>query len=122
MSSPRVARSLAVVVVAVVGCSLASGARAHTGAPMWSIDAVMSRIDGAKVVIGRWSARVQADTTLCNGEGRGTRWHGERHWRHFTCTWTVFDRKRLVDRDVTFRLHTLTRTRYLINDARFGAD
>jgi hypothetical protein len=82
----------------------------------------MSRIDGTKVSIHKWSARVQSDTTLCNGEGRGARWSGVRHWRHFTCTWTVFDRKGLVDRDITFRVHTLTARRYVITDARFGSD
>lgn len=108
--------------LALVGCGFVAPASAHAGTPLWSIEAVTSRIDGAKVVIGRWRGRVQADTTLCNGEGRGSRWDGVRHWRHFTCTWTVFDRQGLVDRDVTFRVHPLTRTRFLINDARFGAD
>jgi hypothetical protein len=101
-------------------CVCTPAADAHSGAPMWSIARTMERIDGAKLAIRRWSARVRSATTLCNGEGRGARWRGVRHWRHFTCTWTVFDRKGLVDRDVTFRVHTLTARRYVITDARFG--
>ena len=107
--------------LALFGWGFVAPASAHAGTA-WSIEAVMPRIDGAKVVIGRWRGRVQADTTLCNGEGRGSRWDGVGHWHHFTCTWTVFDRQGLVDRDVTFRVHPLTRTRFLINDARFGTD
>ena len=89
---------------------------------MWSLPLLLSRIDGARVKIGRWSARVQGTSTLCSGEGRGSVWSRMRHWRHFTCTWTVFDQKVGVDRDVTFRVHTLTVRRYLITDARFGPD
>jgi hypothetical protein len=109
------------VACATVALAFVPTAGAHQGAPMWSIPRVMSELDGDKVVIRHWSARVRADTTLCSGEGRSGRWRGMRHWRHFTCTWTVFDRKGLVDRDVTFRVHTLRTGRCLITDARFGA-
>ena len=114
--------SLLLVALALAEWRFVAPAAAHAGTPMWSTEAVSSRIDGAKVVIGRWRGRVHEDTTLCNGEGRGSRWGGVRHWRHFTCTWTVFDRQGRVDHDVTFRVHPLTSTRFLINDARFGAD
>jgi hypothetical protein len=121
MSGARLARRLAGLACAVAACVLAAPAGAHSGAPMWSIGAVMSRIDGAKVVIGRWSARVQADTTLCNGEGLGRRWGGVRHWRHFTCTWTVFDRKGPPrPRRHLPRTHARP-NRFRLTDARFGA-
>jgi hypothetical protein len=107
--------------VALAFCTLPAASKAHAGAPMWSLQRVMSRIDGAKVTIRAWSGHVQTETTLCSGEGRETRWSGSGHWRHFTCTWTVFDRRGGVDRDVTFRVHTLTATRFQISDARFGA-
>jgi hypothetical protein len=121
MSGRLRARRLAGLVVAAATCSFSAPAAAHAAAPMWSIATVMSRIDGAKVVVGRWSSRVKAETTLCSGEGRSARWRGVRHWRRFTCTWTVFDRRGLVDRDVTFRVVTLDRTHCRITDARFGA-
>jgi hypothetical protein len=95
---------------------------AHPAAPMWSLADVMRRIDGARVSIGRWTHRVQSASTLCSGEGRGERWSGTRHWRHFLCTWTVFDSRGGVDRDVTFRVHSLTRTSFVITDARFGSE
>jgi hypothetical protein len=108
-------------IAAVVACTLAVGPKAHVGAPPWSLERVLTRIDGAVVAIRHWRGRIQSGTTLCNGQGRGSRWDGVRHWRHFTCTWTVFDRKGLVDRDVTFRVHAVTLTRFRISDARFGA-
>jgi hypothetical protein len=118
----RLAAGLSVWLAAAAAvCACAATASAHAGAPRWSIARTMERIDGAKIVIRRWRARVRSETTLCNGDGRGARWAGVRHWRHFTCTWTVFDRKGLVDRDVTFRVHALTATRFVITDARFGA-
>jgi hypothetical protein len=113
-------RRLAGVAVAAATCSFAAPAGARAAAPMWSIATVLSRIDGAKVVIGHWSGRVKAETTLCSGVGASRRWSGVRHWRHFTCTWTVFDRKGLVDRDVTFRVDTVDRTHFVIADGRFG--
>jgi hypothetical protein len=114
--------TLAAAAAALASALLAPSVEAHARAPMWSLGAVLSRIDGARITVGSWSARVQTTSTLCNGEGSGKRWLGMRHWRHFTCTWTVFDRKGGVDRDVTFRVHTLTARRYLIEASRFGPD
>jgi hypothetical protein len=113
---------LAVVVAAgLAGGLLPPLAGAHAGAPMWSLRAALSRIDGARVSVGSWSGRVQTASTLCNGEGTSRRWSGLRHWRHFTCTWTIIARGGTVEHDVTFRVHTLTARRFLITNARFGA-
>jgi len=105
---------------AVAAAALAPSATAHAGAPNWSVPRVMSRIDGARVAIGGWSRRVQTESTLCSGDGQARRWSGVRHWKHFVCTWTVFDSGG-VDRDVTFRVHTLTARRFLITDPHFGS-
>ena len=43
-----------------------------------------------------------------------------RHWEAFTCTWTVFDRKGAVDRDVTFEVHPRGATGFELSNARFG--
>lgn len=107
------------MVAAAAAVVVASG-DAHSHAPPWRLANVVGRIDGSKVLIGAWSGRVQADSTQCNGEGPGVRYMSFRRWRHFTCTWTVFDGRGRVGRDVTFRVHTLTRTRLLISSARFG--
>ena len=112
--------ALAAVAGAVAAALPAQGAHAHDGTPEWSVPWLLARIDRAHVSVGSWSGRVQAPSTLCSGEGRGRRWAGMRHWRHFTCTWTVFDGKGAGDRDVTFRVHTLTMRRYRITNARFG--
>ena len=119
---PRTAAAAAAAaVVAMIAGAEATQATAHAGTPTWSLRTVLSRIDGARVRIGAWSGRVQAASTLCSGDGRGFRWSGTRHWRHFTCTWTVLDVHGGVDRDVTFRVHTLTAKRFAITNARFGA-
>jgi hypothetical protein len=115
-------RSLPLVIAALVAFVVAApAADAHTGAPEWSLPTLLERIDGARVSVGSWSGHVQSASTLCNGEGRGRRWSGMRHWRHFTCTWTVIGRRSVGERDVTFRVHTLTARRYRITNERFGA-
>jgi hypothetical protein len=98
---------------------LAGAGSAHRGAPVWSLPVLMSRLDGARVVIGAWSRRVQPATTLCSGTGRGRMWGGQRHWRHFVCTWTVFEGGG-VGRDVAFRVHTVSPRRFVITSAHFG--
>jgi hypothetical protein len=105
--------------VAVV-LSAAGAASAHRGAPQWTMAKLLRRLGGASVHVGSWTGHVQTASTLCSGDGRAARWGGIGHWRHFTCTWTVFAGG--IDRDVTFRVHTLTRTRFLITNARFGAE
>jgi hypothetical protein len=97
-------------------------AAAHPGAPVWTLAKVMRKIQGARIQIGGRLLRVRAEATLCSGDGRAARWGGIGHWRHFTCTWTTFDGRGRVDRDVTFRVHTLTRVRMLITNVRDGAE
>jgi hypothetical protein len=123
--SRRSARRSALVAAAFVGlCVIATSApdaAAHRGGGKWSLTTVMRRIDGAKVTIRRWSGRVRSVSTLCSGDGRGVIQRGTRRWQHFTCTWTVFNRRGGYDRDVTFRTHVLGTGRFVITDARFGA-
>ena len=115
----RRAASVAGVVV-VAASSAAPAAAEASAAPRWTLAAVLSRIDGAKVIVGRWSGRVDASSTLCSGDGRGALWAGRRHWSRFTCTWTVFDRHGAVDRDVTFRVYVLSPRRFAVASGRFG--
>jgi len=108
--------------VSAIACAFAAGAPAANAQPRswWTLKTVLSRIDGAKVIVGRWSGRVDADSTLCSGNGRALVRTRRRHWRHFTCTWTVFDRRGAVDRDVTFAVHVLAGRRFAITRGRFG--
>ena len=100
-----VARHLAVAAVAALLAVTVPVERAEAhGGPQWSLSWLMSRIKGSRVSVGPWSGRVQIPSTLCSGEGRGGRWAGVRHWRHYTCTWTVFAPGSRGERDVTFRV------------------
>jgi hypothetical protein len=89
---------------------------------MWTVPRLMNRIDRATVRVGSWTGHVQRDSTLCSGDGAARRWGGIGHWRHFTCTWTMFTGQGGLGRDVTFRVHTITQRRFLITNAHFGAD
>ena len=115
MTLPRVASALAVVAVAA-----AVAPSADAAAPRWSLRTVLFRIDGARVAVGHWSGRVDTSSTLCSGAGRGALWAGRRHWRDFTCTWTIVGRRGLVDRDVTFRVHVLSGRRCVVGAAQVG--
>jgi hypothetical protein len=117
----RSAQLFLAVVLAVLAVAVAPPAASpHIGTPRWSMTTLMTRLDGARVTIGSWRGRVRTESTLCSGEGTGVRWNGVRHWRHFICTWTTF-RAGGLDRDVTFRVHTLTRSLYVLTSAHFGA-
>jgi hypothetical protein len=108
---------------AVLGATLALAlpSAAAAGLPMWTTEKTASRIDGAKIVVGGWSGRVQEETTVCSGRGASSRWGHERHWRRFTCTWTPVARSGAVARDVTFLVRISARTSFRITHAHFGS-
>jgi hypothetical protein len=110
----------AVTLAALLVVLAPPAATAHRGAPLWSLSTLMRRINGTPVSVGSWNGRVRPGATLCSGEGSVGRWGGVSHWRHFICTWTTFHAGAL-DRDMTFRVHTLSRTRFLITSAHWGA-
>ena len=114
--SPRVAAVLA----ATLALLALPAARAAV-VPMWTTEKAVSRIDQARVVVGRWSGRVQAETTVCSGRGASARWGHERHWRRFTCTWTPISRTGAVHADVTFGVELAAANRFRITHARFGS-
>jgi len=111
-------------VVAALGATLPllalPPARA-AGVPMWTTEKTVARIDEARVVIGEWRGRVQAETTVCSGRGASARWGRERHWRHFTCTWTPVTRTGRVEGDVTFRVRIAAANGVRITHAHFGS-
>src|SRR5262249_59657762 len=74
------------LLAALVLAPCAATAPAHAGAPMWSLPTLMSRIDGARVLIGGWSRRLPVASTLCRGEGRGRGCAGAGPWRRFRRT------------------------------------
>lgn len=81
----------------------------------------MGAVDGTRVRVGRNVVRIDADTTLCAGEGTSRRRKGVRQWRHFLCTYTTMT-PRGIGRDVDFRVHVLGVGRFVITDARWVPD
>ena len=86
----------------------------------WSVAKVMRATDDARVRVGASVVRIDADTTLCAGEGTWRRRRGVRQWRHFVCTCTTFT-PRGIGRDLDFRVHALGVRRFVIRDARWVA-
>jgi hypothetical protein len=87
---------------------------------VWSLGKVMREIDDTRIRVGRSVVRINADSTLCAGEGTSTRRRSVRRWKHFRCTYTTFTR-RGIGRDVDFRVHVLGVRRFVITDARWVA-
>jgi hypothetical protein len=106
-------------VIAALG--VAPEARPHPTRSAWSYAALIDRISGTRVTVPDGRIRIDRALVICNGEGRAIRRGGVRRWKHFTCTQTLFDRNR-VDRDLTFRVHVLGRTRFLVTNTRYGPD
>jgi hypothetical protein len=99
--------------------AVAPEARTHDTQSAWPYRILIARIAGHSLApLGR-RIRVDRDLVICSGDGRPIRRRGVRRWKHFTCTQTLFDRSGL-DRDITFRVHVLDRTRFRITDARYG--
>jgi hypothetical protein len=96
-------------------------ARAHDTRSAWPYVTLIARIDGKFVPLPNRRIRIDRDLVICTGEGTPIRRGGVRRWKHFTCTQTLFDRNR-VDRDITFRIHVLNRTAFLITNARYGPE
>jgi hypothetical protein len=105
------------VVLATALLLAASPAGAAT-TPYWSIGKVLRQLDGARIRVGSRHVRVDSETTLCDGYGTSIRRGRLRLWRHFTCTYTTFT-KVLADKDLEFRLHVRSATRFSISDARW---
>jgi hypothetical protein len=108
------------VVLAVLLLLAAAPAEAQTPPPFWSVGKVLRRLDGTWIRVGTRRVRVESDSTLCSGEGASIRRRGVRTWRHFACTYTVFTRG-FVDRDLDFRLHVRSGTRFTIADVHWVA-
>ena len=105
-------------VVLVAFLVVAAPATATTAGRYWSTAKVLRRLDGAKVSVGARVVRVRSATTLCAGQGTSIRRHGIRLWRRFVCTYTTFT-KAGVDRDLDFRVRTISGTRFAVWDAHW---
>jgi hypothetical protein len=109
------------VVLLIAALAAAPEARPHRTQSAWSYAALIDRISGTRVRMPNRRVRIQRALVICNGEGKPLRRAGVRRWKHFTCTETLFN-PRGVDRDITFRVHVLGRTRFLITNVRYGPD
>jgi hypothetical protein len=101
--------------------ALAPAAGAHNVPFFWSVAKVMRVTDDVRIRVGERPVRIDADTTLCSGQGPSRRPSGVRRWRHFVCTYTTFG-PRGVGRDLEFRVHVLGVRRFVIDDARWVGD
>jgi hypothetical protein len=86
----------------------------------WSIGKVLQRLDGARILVGSRSVRVDSATTLCAGVGRPVRDGLVRKWHSFACTYTTFT-KFGVDRDIEFRVYALSSRRFAVASAQWVA-
>jgi hypothetical protein len=74
-------------------------------------------IDRAQIRVEGRIHRIDASVVTCTGEGPSIRRNGARRWRHFECLESVLPP---VNRDISFRVHTLGRLAFVITDARYG--
>jgi hypothetical protein len=113
-------RRFAAAAIAAVALSVggAGAAVAHPGPWHWSVQKVMQRIDGKRVRVAGRVVRVDSDTALCSGEGRGGRQRPIRVWKHFSCTYSVFVAGDGIY-DCEFRVHVLGRRKFLITNAQW---
>lgn len=114
-SKGNVRLAVALIVLSFV---LPPPAAAHVGGAFWPVAKVMVRVDGARVRVGTRLVRIETDTTLCSGDGRGWLRRGVRTWMHFRCTFTTFTPSG-PGRDVEFRVHALDARRMLVTNARW---
>lgn len=77
--------------------------------------------DEVPLRVGNERVRIEADTTLCSGQGTSRRRSGVRRWRHFVCTYTIIT-SRGIGRDLEFRVHVLGVRRFMITDTRWVGD
>ena len=77
---------------------------------------VMRTLDGHRVSVAGKTLRIDADSTLCGGEGRSVRVQGVRRWVRFACTYTTFGR-RGIERDLEFRVTVVDGRRLRIGSA-----
>lgn len=85
----------------------------------WSLPKVMRLIDNARIHVGSRTVRIDSETTLCSGIGRGVRSGGVRRWAAFRCTYSAFVAGGIYD--CGFRVEVRGRRKYAIADARWVA-
>jgi hypothetical protein len=107
-----------IAVVTTVSLALLSPAAGAATRWYWPLMKVMRAVDGARVRVGARVVRIDAESTLCSGEGRAVRRRGVRMWSRFSCTFTTFTSKG-VDRDLDFDVYVTGRNRYVIRDAHW---
>ena len=106
------------VAVVLLSLVLPAPAAAHVGGAFWPSTKALVAVDGTRMRVGTRVVRVDADTTLCSGEGRSRLRRGVRTWTHFRCTFTTFTASG-PGPDVEFRIHALTARRMVITNSRW---
>jgi hypothetical protein len=109
----------AAVSVGVVLLAQATPACAATSRGYWSVAKVMQLLDRTRVRVGARVVRLQRDSLLCSGIGRGIRRDGIRRWRRFDCTQSLFTRSGIYDFE--FRVVTRGARRFAIRNSHWIA-
>jgi hypothetical protein len=109
---------VAVAVVCTVFFAFAAPALERALTAYWPMTKLMRSIDGVRVRVGARVVRIQTETTLCSGVGRGLRRRGIRVWSRFSCTYTTFTTQG-VDRDLEFRVDVVSVRRFVIRDVHW---
>ena len=108
----------AAISAATVGLLLtAADATAGGSQAYWPLAKAMRRLDGMHIRVGNRDVRLDRDTLLCSGAGRGVRRNGVRTWARFECTYTWFVGARTYDCE--FRAVAVTQRRLSIREARW---
>jgi hypothetical protein len=109
----------AFLIAVLVTLLLAAPAAANVRRWQWSLSKAMRKIDDRRIRIGSHVVRIDSETTLCSGVGRGVRRDGVRRWAEFRCTYSAFLAGGIYD--CSFRLHVRGPRKYVITDARWIA-
>jgi hypothetical protein len=117
----RLLRAAVAAGTAALVSAPALAAAASPGARYWPVLKVMRAIDGKPVSVAGRSVRIEADTTLCSGNGRSIRVRGIPRWRLFRCTHTTITRRGL-DRDLEFDVRVLDARRIRITNPAWVPD
>jgi hypothetical protein len=103
-----------VAVVSQAPTATAAGRPAY-----WSLTKLMRVLDGKHLRVGGRLVRIDRDTLLCSGIGRGVRRDGIRRWRRFDCTYSLFMGSRIYDCE--FRVLVMGSRRLEVRNSRWIA-
>jgi hypothetical protein len=100
--------------------------REATGAPLrsatagaaWTLTAVVERLAGRHIRVGRTIVPLEADTLTCGGEGAERRRGGRPAWQRFRCVQPTFRADGLPGPDAVFIVEPTGRRTFIVRGRR----